>query len=183
MRHTDPLACDGLPSLRMLLSVVSMYGIREFLRQFADRADEAEMISLWPSSHTSATAAAVEGVPRFPSIGRIISCNSLDERRPLRLARVFPCQDRLRAFVDVEHDRRAGPLAVPTLGLGRKRIPLSHSASRDGRSSERPMGKGVEARVRAERAIALKGGSPSSGGPAARHLLPEGEGKGAHSDF
>src|ERR1700733_2454814 len=66
MRHTDPLACDGLASLRMLLSVASMCGIRELLRQFADRADKAEMISLWPSSHTSATAASVEGVPRFP---------------------------------------------------------------------------------------------------------------------
>jgi hypothetical protein len=94
MRHTDPLACDGLPSLRMLLSVVSMYGIREFLRQFADRADEAEMISLWPSSRTSAIA--------FPPSAQC---------------------------------------------------------------------------------IALKGGSASSGGPAGRDLLPEGEGKGAYSDF
>jgi hypothetical protein len=159
MRHTDPLACDGLPTLRMLLSVASMCGIRELLGRFADRADEAEMISLWPSSHTSATAAAVEGVPRFPSIGRIISCNSLDERRPLRLARVFPCQDRLRAFVDVEHDRRAGPLAVPTLGLGRKRIPLSIARRETvvlpnalwGKGLRRGFARSAQLRLRADR--------------------------------
>ena len=183
MRCILPRRADRLASLRMLLSVASMCGIRELLKQPTDRADEAEMIqplTVQPHQAPRPPSSAF----RAPPIGCFIPCNSLHERRLQRLARAQLCQDRLRAFGDGEHDRRAGPLAVPTLGLGRNRIPLSHSPSRDGRSSERPMGRGVGVRVRAPRAIALnKGGSPSSGGPTARHLLPEGEGRGAHSDF
>jgi hypothetical protein len=44
-------------------------------------------------------------------------------------------------------------------------------------------GEGLGEGSRAKRAIALRGGSPSSGGPTARRLLREGEGNGAHSDF
>ena len=82
MRQTDPLACDGIPSLLMLLSVASARGIRE------------------------------TGV-------------------------------------------------------------LPNALWREGG------GEGS----RAKRAVAPQGGSPASGGPTVRHLLPEGEGKGAHSDF
>jgi hypothetical protein len=103
-----PPACDRLASLRMLLSVASMCGIRELLKQPTDRADEAEMIqplTVQPHQAPRPPSSAF----RAPPIGCFIPCNSLHERRLQRLARAQLCQDRLRAFGDVEHDRRAGP--------------------------------------------------------------------------
>jgi hypothetical protein len=60
-------------------------------------------------SPTTAAAAPSSAFRAFPRIGRFIPCNSLDERRLLRLARAQLRQDRLRALGDVEHDRRASP--------------------------------------------------------------------------
>jgi hypothetical protein len=67
-----PAACDGLASLRVLLSVASTRRIRELLGHLADRADEAEMIQpLAVQPHISHRGGR-RAFRAFPPIGRFI---------------------------------------------------------------------------------------------------------------
>jgi hypothetical protein len=66
-----------------------------------------------------------------------------------------------------------------TRGRARLRagLPSPHSTSKDGRSSERPFGRGVGGEgSRAGRALNIQRGPSSGASGASRHLLPEGEG-------